>query len=117
MYADSAIGSADVVLLSSVINDDFCGVSFAYSVLPPTELIVRVDGLADVWSSISTTTTLRWLEETVEIIFEDVRILENRSLLFVSRFVESEAGYITLDNITLHPCSDCSTPGLFAVEK
>jgi hypothetical protein len=58
-----------------------------------------------------------WMEESVEIDLQGVGVQVNRSLSFVISLAEGEdvqssaGGYAALDNITLHPCIDCSAPG------
>ena len=54
----------------------------------------------------------------VEIDLQRVMILNNRMLTFVADMTEvfgkvggDGGGYFALDNVTLHPCSDCNTPG------
>lgn len=57
------------------------------------------------------------MEESVEIDLQGVGVQVNRSLTFVISLAEGEdvqtsaGGYAALDNITLHPCIDCSAPG------
>jgi hypothetical protein len=57
------------------------------------------------------------MEESVEIDLQGVGVQVNRSLSFVISLAEGEdvqssaGGYAALDNITLHPCIDCSAPG------
>ena len=116
LYAASA--DSQVVLASSLIDDDFCGVSFAYAVSSSTELILLADGLNSVWSSLASPGVTGWANLTVQLDFQDVEILRNRSLSFVARFSGNEedsayvaSAYAALDNITLHPCTDCATPG------
>ncbi len=114
LYAVSA--DSEVVMASSVISDDFCGVSFAFAVSSTTEIVVLVDGLDGVWSSLASPGESGWTNRTVRLDLEDVEISQNRSLSFVARFSSDESAYVAsayaaLDNITLHPCTDCATPG------
>lgn len=93
----------------AVINDDYCGISFAYGVSSDTEMLVMVEGLGSIWSSMARPTVPGWTNLTVLIDLQDVQVLGNRSISFVARFAASS--YAALDNITLHPCIDCATPG------
>ena len=83
---------------------------------------VTIEGLGTIWSSLTDSPegleTPRWEREVVEIDLQGAMILNNRTLTFVADMTEAfgEAGadgggYFALDNITLHPCSDCNTPG------
>ena len=62
-------------------------------------------------------TTGSWVQEMVEIDLQAIGIQVNRSLVFVISLAEGEdvqtstGGYAALDDITLHPCIDCSAPG------
>ena len=83
-----------------------------------------VGGLGSVWSSIeiSPGTTggkgeESWLQQTVEIDLQAVGVQPNRTLTFEISWAEgripvtSSEEFAALDNITLHPCIDCSAPG------
>ena len=99
-------------MASSDIDDDFCQVSFSYSVASSVEITLNVDGLDTLWSSLISPPLLNgWSQETVQIDLEDVTILRNRSMSFIARFGSSVSPYAALDNVTLHPCTDCATPG------
>lgn len=100
-------------MATTVINDDYCAVSFAYGVSTHIELLVSVQGLDIIWSTVeeSRVATAGWSNWTVQIDLEDVEALTNRSLSFVVRLGSSASSYAALDNITLHPCIDCETPG------
>lgn len=99
-------------MATSVINEDICGVSFAYAVSPPpTELVVMVDGLRSIWSTLTAPMVSGWAGQTLQVDLQDVQIMENRSMSYVARFGGSGTQYAVLDNITLHPCTDCATPG------
>ena len=101
-------------MATTVINEDYCAVSFAYGVSSQTELQVLVQGLDRVWSSVTTPTrTAGWSSSTVQIDLQDVEVMANRSLSFLARL--GSESYAALDNITLHPCIDCETPGMSAM--
>ena len=113
----SAAISTDII--STNVKDDFCAVSFSYSA-SMVELQINVDGLRSVWSSIvvdGDTASRGWVYETASIDLQSVAIQENRELSFdVYMFdvfgeadLDGEVIYFALDNITLHPCIDCST--------
>lgn len=82
-----------------------------------------VDGLSSVWSSVEVSEFLpgggaeSWMQETAEIDLQAVGVLPNRSISFEIRLADgqdplaSSVRYVALDNITLHPCVDCSAPG------
>ena len=110
------------------MNDTYCALSFRYISPASLELEVEVGGLGSVWSSVEVSslppgeggggaTTGSWVQEIVEIDLQAVGIQVNRSLAFVVSLAEgqnvqtSTGGYAALDNIILHPCSDCSAPG------
>ena len=96
----------------SVVNEDYCAVSFAYSLSSSTEMLVMVDGLGSVWSSQASPAAPGWTNLTVQIDLQDVEVLVNRTVSLVARFASSEeTSYAALDNITLLPCIDCDTPG------
>ena len=97
----------------SVIEDNYCGVSFAYSVSPNTEILVMVGGLGSIWSSLEAVPAMAtgWSNQSVQIDLQDVQVLANRSVSFVARLASSALAYAALDNITLYPCLDCNTPG------
>ena len=110
LYATST--GAEVLLTSTIIKDNFCKVSFSFSISPSAELTVHVDGLGLIWSSIEAPLVAGWSEQTIHIESPDVKIMENRSLSFVAKVGSSPSLYITaLDNVTLHPCIDCTKPG------
>lgn len=110
LAADSP--NTEVTIATTVINDDICGVSFAYAVSsPPMELVVMVDGLGVIWSTLAAPVVSGWANRTLQIDLQDVQIMENRSMSYVARFTSSGVQYAALDNITLHPCTDCATPG------
>ena len=80
-------------------------------------------GLGEVWSSLLVTgiAGTSWLTELVPIDLEAVSLLADRELSFLARQPEGNGGagldtplpaYAALDNITLHPCIDCNTPGI-----
>lgn len=86
------------------------------------ELQVEVDGLGSVWSSVEVSRLsppgdAQWTSETVEIDLQAVRVQMNRTLSFVFGLSEGEdplatdTRFVAVDNITLHPCIDCSAPG------
>ena len=104
------------MVAEAVINDDICGVSFSYALSSSSvELMVMVDRLGSIWSSLAVPMvppSAGWRSRTLQVDIQDVSVLENRSMSFVARFgsllgVQS----VALDNITLHPCTDCATPG------
>ena len=86
-----------------------------------------MDSLGVIWSSVLVTdfstqepTSSEWLQESIQIDLQAINFQDNRSLSFQMNMAEGfgEAGldmllsgYVTLDNITLHPCIDCDTPG------
>ena len=114
LYAVPA--DSDAMMASTVINDAFCGVSFAYAVSTTAEIVVLVDGLESVWSSLVSPELSGWASETVQLDLQDVQVLQNRSISFLARLRGDDPAYVTLtyaalDNITLHPCLDCATPG------
>ncbi len=98
-------------MATAVINEDICGVSFAYGISASVELEVVVEGVGSVWSTLPAPLVSGWASRTLQVDIQDVQILENRSLSYVARFGGS--GYAALDNITLHPCTDCTTPGTY----
>ena len=84
---------------------------------------VTLEGLGTIWSSLTDSPegleTPRWEREVIEIDLQGAMILDSRTLTFVADMTEAfgEAGmdgegYFALDNITLHPCLDCNTPGM-----
>ena len=84
---------------------------------------VTVEGLGSIWTSLSRTTegaeALRWEREAVQIDLQGEQILNNRTVTFEVDMMEAfgeagadDEGYFALDNITLHPCTDCNTPGM-----
>jgi len=77
-----------VTLASSVINESFCQFSFSYLVAPSAQLIVWIGGVGEVWSSVEVSGGPGWL------------VTAGAASL-----------YAGLDNLTLHPCIDCDTPG------
>lgn len=82
-----------------------------------------VDGLGSVWSSVEVSGFLpgggaeSWQQETAEVDLQAVGVLSNRSISFEIRLTDghdplaSSVRYVALDNVTLHPCIDCSAPG------
>ena len=124
LYSSYLRGSLEAVqLASAVINDSFCAVSFLYIHTASLELQVVVDGLGSVWSSVEVSGLLpgggseTWLQETAEIDLQAVGVLPNRSISFEIRLADGQdplaysVRYVALDNVTLHPCIDCSAPG------
>lgn len=101
--------------------------SFTYIQSSSLELQVLVDGLGSIWSSVEEGSrfspgrgggVVSWQPETVEIDLQTVGVQSNRTLTFVIGLAEgrqpgsaSTEEYAALDNITLHPCIDCSAPG------
>lgn len=88
------------------------------------EVQVTIEGLGSIWTSLSHTSegvdTLRWEREAVQIDFQGEQILNNRTVTFEVDMMEAfgeagvdDGGYFALDNITLHPCIDCNTPGMY----
>ena len=118
-YPSSAMDP--VTIATTTITDNHCAISFAY-VASLVEMQITIEGLGSIWSSLTDSPegleTPRWEREVVEIDLQGAMILNNRTLTFVADMTEAfgEAGadgggYFALDNITLHPCSDCNTPG------
>lgn len=117
--------SSSLQIASAIINDSFCAISFRYICPASLELQVEVSGLGSIWSSMEvsrfppdrTGATESWVQESVEIDLQGVGVWMNRSLTFTISLAEGEdvqtstGGYAALDNITLHPCIDCSAPG------
>ena len=114
-----------ILMASAIVNDSFCAVSFSYICPASLELQAVVSGLGSIWSSVEVSDlslggsrpSSSWVQETVEIDLQGVGIEVNRSLSFMISLAEGEdvqtstGGYAALDNITLHPCIDCSAPG------
>ena len=125
LYSTYLRGSTRTAQLSSaVVNDSFCAVSFVYVCQDSLELQVLVDGLGSIWSSVEVSGLLppggagmSWTSETVEIDLQAVGLQANRTLSFEFSLAEGQDPlatvdrYVALDNITLHPCIDCSAPG------
>ena len=119
--------STSLQIASAIINDSFCAISFRYTCPASLELQVQVSGLGSIWSSVEVSrfppagtgggATGSWVQESVEIDLQGVGVQVNRSLTFMISLAEGEdvqtstGGYAALDNITLHPCIDCSAPG------
>ncbi len=102
-------------MASTVINDDFCAVSFRFS-FEAVELEIAVDGFGSIWSSLSVENEGRdmgWLDEAVLIDLESVEVLSGRRLSFTAKAESGKSGYAALEEITLHPCIDCDVPGGF----
>ena len=91
-----------------------------------------VDGAGSIWSSLLVTELAPppssvpvWHYEAVSIDLEAVAVTEMRALSFQAALAEGfgEAGmdpavdgrYFALDNVTLHPCIDCSVPGWWTI--
>ena len=117
---------ATLQIASTIINESFCAVSFLYGCPASLELQVVVDGLDSVWSSVLVSDFSpggggrgrleSLVRETAEIDLQAVGILVNRTLTFEISLAEGQnplasTGYAALDNITLHPCIDCTAPG------
>lgn len=88
------------------------------------EVQVTIEGLGSIWTSLSRTSegvdTPKWEREAVQIDFQGEQILNNRTVTFEVDMMEAfgeagvdDGGYFALDNITLHPCIDCNTPGMY----
>ncbi len=114
VYTSLSLSSpSDPTVASTAIRDDYCAVSFRSS-SEGVELSVVVDGLGSVWSSLTVNDQgvgSSWLDEVALIDLESVAVLANRRLSFVASLAEGGSGYVALDDITLHPCIDCNTPG------
>ena len=122
VYGDSTqfqSATLSTSIIASNVKDDFCAVSFSYSA-SMVEFQISVSGLGDIWSSVVVDGDLAsrsWVYETVQIDLQSVAIQENRQLSFdVDMFdvfgeavLDGEDIYFALDNVTLHPCVDCST--------
>lgn len=117
------MASGPVVIATTTISDNHCALSFAY-VTSLVEVQVTIEGLGSIWTSLSHTSegvdTLRWEREAVQIDFQGEQILNNRTVTFEVDMMEAfgeagvdDGGYFALDNITLHPCIDCNTPGMY----
>ena len=116
-YPDQDIAS--ITIASATINDNYCAVAFSYS-SNMVELQVKVDGLGSVWSSLTlggNGASHGWVYEAILIDFESVGILENRNLSFEADMVDGNGvvAFFAVDNITLHPCIDCSIPGIHSI--
>ncbi len=78
------------------------------------ELIISVDGIGSIWSSLLARTNSEWSTEVVSIDLESASLSSDRELIFSAGETNEETvgiAYVALDNITLHPCIDCNTPG------
>ena len=117
LLADAA-ANTEVTVAWTVIGEDICGLSFAYGIpLAGTELMVAVEGVGTIWSSITAPRPAMgsgWSHHMLQVGLQDVEVIGNRSLFYLARFASSGMFYVALDNITLHPCTDCATPGTCA---
>ncbi len=76
-------------------------------------------GIGQVWTSLLATAanSVDWSYEVVSIDLNSVSLSSERELTFsVGQSGEGEMDaslpvYVALDNITVHPCIDCNTPG------
>ena len=113
-YLYSSSSNPEVTLAASVVNESFCQFSFSYLVAPTAELSVRIRGLGEVWSSVEAPGSggPTWLEQSVRVDLRDAEVLPNRTVYFLVRLnAGATSMYAGLDNLTLHPCIDCDTPG------
>ena len=90
------------------------------------ELQLRVDGLGSVWSSLTRRagdkTDSEWLYEAVVVDLESVGLMSSRRLAIQAKVIDGDdaaaaAMYAALDDVTLHPCTDCNSPGAQPITK
>ncbi len=113
-YLYSSSRNSEVLLASSIINESFCQVSFSFIVAQNAELMVVIQGIGVVWSSIEAEGPAEslWNKQSIRVDLRDAAIIPNRTVSFVARVNAGGSSlYAALDNLTLHPCIDCNTPG------
>ena len=109
LYASSR--NSEVLLLSSVINESFCQISFSYLLAQTAELTVLIEGLGVAWSSVEVPRISAWSKQSIRVDLRDAEIIPNRTMSLVARVGGGASLYAALDNLTMHPCIDCNTPG------
>ncbi len=114
-YTSTTVLSSTVT--STIIGDTYCAVSFNYSAPPTVELVLIVEGLGSIWSSLLVTKQ-GWNSELIAVDLDSVSLLNTRQMMFTAGHSDRPNGdpsvplYAALDDLTLHPCIDCSVPGI-----
>lgn len=104
--SDSYTG--DVVLSRVLSGDSYCQMSLDHLV-QGVEVVVAVSGVGVVWTS---GTRDSYSSGTANITFDlqAVGVLEERNVTLSLAQVWNGNGSVFLDNVTLYPCTQCTTP-------
>lgn len=104
--SDSHTG--DVVLSRVLSGDSYCQLSLDHLV-QGAEVVVAVSGVGVVWTS---GTRYSYTSGTANITFDlqAVGVLEERNVTLSLAQVWNGNGSVFLDNVTLYPCTQCTTP-------
>eukprot|EP00731_Ephydatia_muelleri_P012219 Em0006g1113a len=109
-YIHGYASRVNQVILSAAIGDDYCIISFDYT-LAQAQMFIRVQGLGVVWSASALNTSQAWTFQSIPIGLTSVGVWTGRTLSFEvygNSKIPTGSSY-GVGNISLVPCTDCAT--------